>query len=66
MTRYYVQREPEARDTLAAVAFAIGVGGVSYYLVRMLLAREELESKAPSFVGRGPRPGKDITSKGAG
>ncbi|HIF05529.1 MAG TPA: hypothetical protein EYQ64_00850 [Gemmatimonadetes bacterium] len=66
MTRFYMQREPGARDTLAALALAIGVGGVSYYLVRMLLAREALESQPPPALERGPRPGKDVRSEGAG
>ena len=48
MTRFYVQREAGIRETVGAVAVALGVGGLSFYLVRMLLAREDLESKAPT------------------
>ena len=66
MSRFYVQREPGTGDTLAALALAIGVGGLSYYLVRMLLARDELESKAPPSLAPGSQPGKKIRSKGAG
>lgn len=54
MTRFYVQREAGIRETVAAVAVAVGVGGLSFYLVRMLLAREDFESKAPPPVVREP------------
>ena len=53
MTSFHVQRQAGIRETVAAVAVALGVGGLSFYLVRMLLAREDLESKAPPRVARG-------------
>ncbi len=56
MTRFFVQRESGTRETVAAMAVALGVGGLSFYLVRMLLAREDVESEAPSSVE--PKPGR--------
>ncbi len=56
MTRFFVQRESGTRETVAAMAVALGVGGLSFYLVRMLLAREDVESEAPSRVE--PKPGR--------
>ena len=53
MTRFYVQREAGIRERATALAIAVGVGGLSFYLARMLLAREDLESKAPAQVTRG-------------
>ncbi len=47
MTRFYVHREPGPRETLGALAVALGVGAVSFYFVRMFLAREGLEREAP-------------------
>jgi len=47
MTILYVRREAGVRETVGALAVALGVGGLSFYLVRMLLAREHLESTAP-------------------
>ena len=61
MTRFYVQKEAGIGETVGALAVALGVGGLSFYLVRMLLAREELESKAPQMArrpGRSQRAGK--------
>ena len=46
MTRFYVPREASVRETIAALAVALGVGGLSFYLVRMLIARDALETKA--------------------
>ena len=48
MTRFYVKREAGIGETVSALAVALGVGGLSFYLTRMLLARDDLESKAPS------------------
>lgn len=63
MTKFYVQKEAGIRETMGALAVALGVGGLSFYLVRMLLARENVESKAPSRVAREP----GVTSRlGAG
>ena len=56
MTRFYVQSEAGIRETVTALAVALGVGGVSFYLVRMLLAREHLQSTAPPSVE--PKPGR--------
>ena len=47
MSRFYVRSEAGIRETVAALAVALGVGGLSFYLARMLLAREGLESTAP-------------------
>ncbi len=65
MTRFYVPRKAGARETMAALAVALSVGGLSFYLVRMLLAREGLESTPPPRVK--PRPGrmKRVVSGGA-
>ena len=55
MTRFYLPRKAGARETMGALAVALGVGGLSFYLVRMFLARENLESEAPSQVPGDPR-----------
>ncbi len=47
MTRFYVKREAGIRETVGALAVALGVGSLSFYLARMLLAREGVESEAP-------------------
>jgi hypothetical protein len=54
MANFYLQREAGSRDRLTALAVAVGVGGLSFYLTRMLLARESLESKAPHLVASKP------------
>jgi hypothetical protein len=54
MTRFFVRREAGIRETVGAVAVAVGVGGLSFYLARMLLARQDLESKAPPQVAGDP------------
>ncbi len=54
MTRFYVQREAGIRQTVGALAVGLGIGGLSFYLARMLLARGDLESKAPPQVAGGP------------
>ena len=54
MTRFFVRREAGIRETVGALAVALGIGGLSFYLARMLLAREDLESKAPPHVARDP------------
>jgi hypothetical protein len=56
MTRRFVRREPEAKDTLGAAllsgVLAVGAGLVSFYFVRLLLAREEVgESRPPALPG---------------
>ena len=54
MTRFFVRKEAGIRETVGALAVALGIGGLSFYLVRMLLAREDLESKAPPHVPGNP------------
>jgi len=56
MTRFYVQSEAGIRETVVALAVALSVGGLSFYLARMLLAREGLESTPPPHVE--PKPGR--------
>lgn len=65
MTRFYVQREAEIRETIGALAVAVGVGGLSFYLVRLLLARENLESKAPLVVASGTGRRQGAGNEGA-
>ena len=65
MTRFYVRKEAGVRETAGALAVALGVGGVSFYLVRMLLAREGMESKAPTGIVREPGGRRPIGSEGA-
>jgi hypothetical protein len=47
MSRFYLRRDPGSKETLGAIAVALGVGAVSFYFVRNLLAREGLEREAP-------------------
>jgi hypothetical protein len=54
MTKFYARRKAGTRERLAALAVAVGVGGLSFYLSRVLLARESLESKAPDLVASNP------------
>ena len=65
MTRFYVKREVRIRETVSALAVALGVGAFSFYVARMLLARENLESKAPSHVVRDPARRQPAGSEGA-
>ncbi len=65
MTRFYVQKEAGVREKAAALAVALGVGGLSFYLVRMLLAREDVESRAPSLPDRKPGRNRRATGEGA-
>ncbi len=55
MTRFFVRREAGIRETVGALAVALGIGSLSFYLARMLLAREDLESKAPRHLGGDPK-----------
>jgi hypothetical protein len=64
MTKFYVQRKAGVGETAGALAVALGVGGLSFYLVRMLLAREGLESQAPPRVAREPGPPQSALSEG--
>ena len=54
MTRFYVRREAGISETVSALAVALSVGGLSFYLTRMLLARDDLESKALPDVAADP------------
>ena len=65
MTRFYVQSEAGIRETVVALAVALGVGGLSFYLARMLLAREDLESTAPPRVETKPGRRQRVGSGGA-
>ncbi len=64
MTRFFVRREAGIRETVGALAVALGIGGLSFYLARMLLAREDLESKAPRHVVRDPERRQPAGSEG--
>ena len=61
MTRFYVCREPSPWETLGALAVALGVGAVSFYSVRMLLARENFEREAPKWL---PKTGAELSLAG--
>ena len=52
MTRFYIRREPDPRETLGSLVVAVSVGAVSFYFVRMLLAREGLEREAPKRLSK--------------
>ena len=56
MTRFFVRGEAGIRETVGALAVGLGIGSLSFYLARMLLAREDFESKAPPHVVRDPEP----------
>lgn len=51
MKRRFVRREPRSKDTVGAAllsgVLAVGVGLVSFYFVRLLLAREEVGASRP-------------------
>ena len=65
MTRFFVRREAGILETVGALAVALGIGGLSFYLARMLLAREDLESKAPPHVAGDPERLRPAGSEGA-
>ena len=52
MSPYYVRKTPGLKENLesglVAAGVALGVGAVSFYLVRLLLAREPLEAFPPA------------------
>ena len=58
MSRVYVRRDPAAKETWAAMVLALGVGAVSFYFVRNLVARESVEREAPK---RLPDAGIDLS-----
>ena len=64
MTRFYVKREAGIRETDSALAVALGVGGLSFYLTRMLLASDDLESKALPDVAADPGRLRGARSEG--
>ena len=66
MTRFYVPREASVRETIAALAVALGVGGLSFYLVRMLIARDDLETKAVARAESEPARGPGAKREGVG
>lgn len=66
MTRFYVPRESGVRETMSALAVALAVGGLSFYLVRLLLARENLDSLAPPRVASETGRHQGTGSEGAG
>jgi len=47
VTLFYRRRDPGVGDGLGALAVAVCVGAVSFYVVRMLLLREGIERDAP-------------------
>lgn len=59
MTRFYLRRKAGPRETLGALAAAVSVGAVSFYFVRLLLAREGIEREAPR---RLPKTGTDVST----
>ncbi len=65
MTRFFVRREAGIRETVGALAVALGIGGLSFYLARMLLAREDLESKAPCQLDGDPESRQIAGGEGA-
>jgi len=65
MTGFYVRREARTRETVGAVVLAVSIGGLSFYLARMLLARDHMESKAPPRVAREPGRLQRAESEGA-
>ena len=64
MTRFFVRGEAGIRETVGALAVGLGIGSLSFYLARMLLAREDLESKAPSHVVQDPERGQPVGGEG--
>lgn len=53
MTRFYVRGKSGIRETMGALTVALGIGGLSFYLVRILLARRILDSESPRRVASG-------------
>ncbi len=66
MTSFYVPREARVRETIGALAVALAVGGLSFYLVRMLIARDALETKAVAHVAAEPGRHQGAKREGAG
>jgi hypothetical protein len=55
VTRFYRRTTPGLRENLAAglvaAGLAAGVAAVSFYLVRLFLAREPLDPRSPGLPG---------------
>ncbi len=66
MTRFYVRKAVGIPENVAALAVALGVGGLTFYLARMLLAREGMETQAPPRVAREPGNLEGATSREIG
>ncbi len=64
MTRFFVRRRAGIREAVGALAVGLGIGGLSFYLARMLLARDDLDSTAPPHVVRDPEVGQAAGSEG--
>ena len=54
MTRFFVQREAGIRETVTALAVAVGIGALSFYVARMLISRDDVESEAPPHLPSDP------------
>lgn len=65
MTRFYVPRQAGARETMGALAVALSVGSLSFYLVRMFLTRENLETDPPAHVAGEPESRPSSRDQGA-
>ena len=68
MTRFFVPRKAGPRETMGALVVALGIGGLSFYLVRMLLARDSLASEAPTHMTgelENPPGAKTLRDQGA-
>jgi len=71
MSAPWIRRPPEARDTAAAFVLAgvaaVGVGAVTFYLTRLLLAREPLGGRGlPVATQGGGRADQDTATAGVG
>ena len=54
MTRFFVQREAGIRETVTALAVAVGIGALSFYVARMFISRDDVESETPPHVPEAP------------
>ena len=68
MSPYYMRKTPGLKENLesglVAAGLALGVGAVSFYLIRLLLAREPLEALPPaSPAGELPASNEDPASE---
>ncbi len=65
MTRFFVQKEAGIRETVTALAVAVGIGALSFYVARMLISRDDVESEAPPHVPEDPGRREPAGSGGA-